>query len=231
MAATTIDEIRRAFCSTPSGRGMYVEQIEVDPLQLIAAEPGSESRYRVPVSANSGGISFGEPVPVVLVYEDSTPAEVAASALTTVRFERWATSPMPVGPAATSSGPRAPTMTPDDAVRTGRITQASFAGWQQRFAADPAGVGEVLASLYPVLADDPEAEVAAVQKNSRAGTGDDLDAEFDAEYAHLFPRTAEQVDRRLRVEAAAWDREIAAQEQLAAQTELTDDEIRRLFGE
>ncbi|WP_051864896.1 phage protease [Streptosporangium roseum] len=89
-AGVTTEDVRRAFYSSDFGRSwdIWIEAIELDPMQIIAIDDATGGRSRVPVVIGDGdgeaAVSFGDPVRVVVRYDDA-PA-VAAAADRTVRY-------------------------------------------------------------------------------------------------------------------------------------------------
>jgi hypothetical protein len=127
--------------------------------------------------------------------------------------------------AGTTSQPGA-RMTPQAAFDSGRITAQSRTDWEQRYTADPAGVGETLASLAPVLS---AAHQAAHPPKTAAEELDEID---DALFGVGHSELSRQRQRaRLDEQALTQFREIERQEQETAnQPDLTDDEFRQMYG-
>jgi hypothetical protein len=116
-ASVSSDDVRRAFYESPVGSDWdaWIEEIQLDPLQIIYIDDDEGSRYRVPVLIDSTGdgpaaVTFGEPVQVVIRYEDST---VAASAgVNRIRFASRSESRPGQPPRATA--PHAPAAEPPE---------------------------------------------------------------------------------------------------------------------
>jgi hypothetical protein len=78
-AAATVEDIRRAYYDTADW-DLWIEEIQLDPLQLIVVNDNDGCRSRVPITINPGAdgsdaVVFGDPVPVVVRYDDvSEPA-------------------------------------------------------------------------------------------------------------------------------------------------------------
>lgn len=93
-ASVSIEDVRRAWYNSPAGQTQtaWIEEIRLDPLELIIVDDATNSRARVPVSFVPGktgdeAFTFAAPVAVTLVYQDlTTPAPAPA--------------PMPVAPPA-----------------------------------------------------------------------------------------------------------------------------------
>ncbi len=88
-AAATVEDIRRAYYDHAS-YDLWIEEIQLAPLQLIVVDDIDGGRLRVPVVVDPEAdgaetITFGEPVPVVIRYDDvATPdGEPGADAATT----------------------------------------------------------------------------------------------------------------------------------------------------
>ncbi|MGI5423068.1 phage protease [Actinomadura luteofluorescens] len=83
-AGVTTDDVRRAFYDSENGKGwdIWICEIQLGPTtQLIVIDDSTGKLQRVPVTISDGdgedAVEFGEPVAVVVRYED---AQVAASA-------------------------------------------------------------------------------------------------------------------------------------------------------
>ena len=90
-ASVTSEDVRRAFYDAEIGSSwwLWIEEIQLAPvLQVIYVDDETGDRYRVEVTVGAGdgadAVTFGEPVQVVIRYEDAT--AVAASARTAVRY-------------------------------------------------------------------------------------------------------------------------------------------------
>lgn len=84
--SVTAEDIRRAYYERPEATYLeWIEEIQLSPeLQVIVHDDESNSRSRVPVTVGDGdgtaAVAFGDPIPVVIRYEDQAAAKVAASA-------------------------------------------------------------------------------------------------------------------------------------------------------
>lgn len=82
-AGVSTEDVRRAFYASPEGAGWssWIEEIQLDPMQLIVMNDDMGTRCRVPVVIGDGdgeeAVTFGEAVKVVIRYDD---AAVTASA-------------------------------------------------------------------------------------------------------------------------------------------------------
>jgi hypothetical protein len=116
-ATVTTEDVRRAFYASPEGQSDYlwIEEMQLDPPQLIVINDASGTRTRVPVTIGDGdgeeAVSFGDPVPVLIQYVDkASPSGVAAStarAGSLVFASRAESRPdtTPQTPAASAGGP------------------------------------------------------------------------------------------------------------------------------
>lgn len=73
-ASVTTEDVRRAYYDT-AGWSLWIEEFSLDPLQLIVVDDETGERSRIPVSVapdgdGAEGVTFGDPVPVVVRYED-----------------------------------------------------------------------------------------------------------------------------------------------------------------
>lgn len=82
-ASVSAEDLRRAFNSQLDAANdmvTWIEEIQVDPLQLIVVNDVDGSRWRVPVTIDGDVPAFADPVQVAIQYEDvGSPAAVAAS--------------------------------------------------------------------------------------------------------------------------------------------------------
>lgn len=82
-AGITTEDVRRAYYEQPSTSfAMWITEMQLDPPMLIVADESTNSIYRVPVTIKGGEISFGDPVQVVVEYQD-VPATKAARQVVT----------------------------------------------------------------------------------------------------------------------------------------------------
>lgn len=94
-ASVTTEDVRRAFYASPLGEGwsMWIEEVQLDPLQLIVMDDDKAIRSRVPVIVGDGdgtaAVTFGDPVPVVIRYDDAV-AATAPPPVVTGRSVRYA---------------------------------------------------------------------------------------------------------------------------------------------
>lgn len=69
----TAEDVRRAYYDDAPW-SVWIEEIQLDPLQLIVIDDDTGGRLRVPVAVSGDGtegVTFGEAVPVVVRYEDA----------------------------------------------------------------------------------------------------------------------------------------------------------------
>jgi hypothetical protein len=90
-ASVSTEDVRRAYYDT-AALSMWIEEVQLEPLQLIVMDDATGTRARVPVTVGTGegtdAVSFGTPVPVIVRYEDA-PAPTATAA---ARYETRAAS-------------------------------------------------------------------------------------------------------------------------------------------
>lgn len=96
-AGVTTEDVRRAYYDT-AGWSIWIEEMHLDPLQLIVIDDDTGQRLRVPVAVagdGTDGVTFGEAVPVVVRYEDANadadpttaePAPAIAASAALLRF-------------------------------------------------------------------------------------------------------------------------------------------------
>ncbi|MFD3748337.1 phage protease [Nocardia sp. NPDC058633] len=117
-AGVTTEDVRRKFYDSAPW-SQWIEEFHLDPLQLIVIDDDSGARQRVPVVVDPAGdgtegVTFGPAVPVVVRYDDATPAAPApegtpaepapAVAASVLRYATRAES-RPGRPAAASTPP------------------------------------------------------------------------------------------------------------------------------
>lgn len=71
-AAVEVEDVRRSYYEQLSGEQMWwwIRAIRLDPQDLIV-DDDEGGLYRVPFEVGSDGVSFGDPVPVEIVYVDA----------------------------------------------------------------------------------------------------------------------------------------------------------------
>jgi hypothetical protein len=88
-ATASVEDVRRAFYDSPAGQSWntWIEEIQLDPLQLIVIDDATGQRTRVPVTVDPSkdgaeAVTFADAVPVIIRYQDTAaePVGVAASA-------------------------------------------------------------------------------------------------------------------------------------------------------
>jgi hypothetical protein len=173
-ASVTTEDVRRAFYASPLGDGwsMWIEEMQLEPLQLIVMDDDKAVRSRIPIVVGDGdgadAVSFGDPVSVVVRYDDVA-ASAAASAPRpgrTVRYASRAESRPPLTPAQRMAEVAAATArqkTSPSAVAAGASSTTEGAG----MSTDPAKLREGL-GLAPDSSD--EELNAALLAASGAGT-------------------------------------------------------------
>lgn len=170
-AGVSTEDVRRAFYASPMGAGWstWIEEMQLDPLQLIVMDDTSGTRSRVPVTIGDGdgeeAVAFGDAVKVVIRYDDA-PAAVAARAAIryATRDESRPASPptpparQPEAPAETGASSRTPSAAQamrriHAATQTPAAGQPAVAAPQEGAGMDPAMLRESL-GLAPDASDD-----------------------------------------------------------------------------
>lgn len=219
VASVSTEDVRRAFYASPLGDGwsMWIEEMQLDPLQLIVMDDDKAIRSRVPVIVGDGdgtdAVSFGDPVPVVVRYEDA--ATVAAAAVSGRRPIRYATrtesrpAPTPAQAAAAMHA-AAQKKTSSTAVAAGADTTATKGAGM-----DPAKLREAL-GLAP---DAPDEDVNAAMQSALTSTATTTTTTPVADTTTTTAPAAESVAAAatprlagtMVIDASAWD---AQQERL-----------------
>lgn len=111
-AGVTTEDVRRAYYDGPgSSWSLWIEEFHLDPMQLIVTDDNSGKRTRVPVTIGDGdgtdAVSFGDPVTVVIRYEDAPTGQAAASAPTVTPALRFASRAQSRPAAASEPAPEA----------------------------------------------------------------------------------------------------------------------------
>jgi hypothetical protein len=114
-ASVSTEDVRRAFYASPLGAGWstWIEEMQLDPLQLIVLDDDSATRSRVPVQIGEGdgveAVSFGAPVAVVVRYDDVATTAAAAPRGRSVRYtSREGATPDVRAQTAPQAAPRRP---------------------------------------------------------------------------------------------------------------------------
>ena len=123
MGVTT-EDVRRAYYDEAPWSA-WIEEMHLDPLQLIVLDDGTGERQRIPISvAGDGveGVTFGDAVPVVVRYEDvggetaepaDDPAVAASAGNQVLRFASRTESRLGVAPQASTTRVAAAAGTPE----------------------------------------------------------------------------------------------------------------------
>lgn len=88
-AAVSAEDVRRAYYAKLDAAGdwdHYLEELQLDPPQLIVVSDRDNTRARIPLTIDGDNVEFGDPVPVRIQYEDVTVA--ASNRLSRVPFTR-----------------------------------------------------------------------------------------------------------------------------------------------
>ena len=170
-ASVTTDDVRRAFYTSPQGSSwdIWIEEVQLDPLQIIYANDADGFNYRIPVVLGDGdgseAVSFGDPVRVVNNWTDAPVNQAAASAAdaNVVRFASRAES----RPGRDPRTPQTPAASADGSVTTQEgssavsFTDEQLTTMRQRLGvADDADEATILAALDEALAEQLEPTTA-----------------------------------------------------------------------
>ncbi|MFY2788459.1 phage protease [Rhodococcus sp. MALMAid1271] len=121
-AGVTTEDVRRAYYDT-AGWSIWIEEMHLDPLQLIVIDDDTGQRLRVPVTVagdGTDGVTFGQAVPVVVRYEDANavadpttaePAPAVAASAALLRFANRTESRPGATPRASTTPVAAPSPT------------------------------------------------------------------------------------------------------------------------
>ncbi|MGN7133391.1 phage protease [Rhodococcoides corynebacterioides] len=178
-AGVTTEDVRRAYYDTSISWSVWIEEMHLDPLQLIVLDDDTGQRLRVPVTVSGDGpdgVTFGEAVPVVVRYEDASsaadpttdgaPPAVAASAAL-LRFANRAESRPGAAPRASATPVVAPS--PAGSTHEGGSTVAlTLTDEQETSLREALGLAEdadvdALITAVEELATNPDPEAQASQ--------------------------------------------------------------------
>lgn len=235
LASATVEDIRRLYYDS-AGWDLWIEEIQLDPLQLIVVNDSDGTRSRIPITVDpaldgTDALSFGDPVPVTVRYDDVAPQDPAAAqtmAASRLRFASRAdsqrtsvgqhegeTMARKIAAAADSgSGDANPGGLSDDQI----VKLRDLLGLTE--AADPAILGAALEALVSKFNADVEEDAAdggadeatEDQAAADAGTADDT-ASTDDEEDPKKKVAASAAPGTVTVDRAQWD---AVQEFMAS---------------
>jgi hypothetical protein len=77
-ASVSVEDISRKYYET-AGYSMWITEMQVDPLQLIAADDATGKYFRIPVTLSGEQFTFGDPQEVAIAYQDVAAAAKAAA--------------------------------------------------------------------------------------------------------------------------------------------------------
>lgn len=77
-ASVSVEDISRKYYET-AGYSMWITEMQVDPLQLIAADDATGKYYRIPVELSGEQFTFGDPQEVAVAYQDVAAVAKAAA--------------------------------------------------------------------------------------------------------------------------------------------------------
>jgi len=167
-ASATTEDVRRAFYEDAPW-AVWIEQIQIEPLQLIVVNDDDGERSRVPIvidSARDGedAVTFGTPIPVVVRYEDvpneddGEPLEQLAAkrVIYASRIESRPTAPAAASVAGSVTTPMEGSSTVAD------LSDATLTTLRQRLGvSDDADEATILAALTEALEERAEPATAA----------------------------------------------------------------------
>lgn len=83
-AGVTTEDVRRKFYDSAPW-SQWIEEFHLEPMQLIVLDDDTGTRQRIPVTVDpagdgTDGVTFGAAVPVIVRYDDATPATDPAAA-------------------------------------------------------------------------------------------------------------------------------------------------------
>jgi hypothetical protein len=223
-ASVTTEDVRRAFYASPLGDGwsMWIEEMQLDPLQLIVMDDDKAVRSRVPVIVGDGdgadGVAFGEPIPVVVRFEDVPATTTAAASVPAVgrsiRFaSRRDSRPAPT-PAQAAAEVHAASVKKTTTAAPAPVAAATTEGAGM----DPAKLREGL-GLAPDASDEDVNAAMQTALTSTTTTGTTTTAGADTTptapvaepVAAGVPAGVQRVAGTMLIDASAWD---AQQERL-----------------
>jgi hypothetical protein len=225
-ASVTTEDVRRAFYGSPLGDGwsMWIEEMQLEPLQLIVMDDDKAVRSRIPIVVGDGdgtdAVSFGDPVPVVVRYDDVAASVAAASAPrpgNTIRYASRTESRPPLTPAqrmAEVAAAAARQKTSPTAVAAGASSTTEGAG----MSTDPAKLREGL-GLAPDSSDEDLKAALLAASGASASTNTPTTAPApttstapeSTPAAEPVAAATQKVAGTMLVDASAWD---ASQERI-----------------
>jgi len=115
--SVSVEDVSRKYYET-AGYSMWISELQLDPMQLIVEDDASGSHFRVPITLSGDSFEFGEPIEVVVTYQDAGKATKASAIGWSSRVDSLAaagvadpsTSTPPTTPIP--STPSSPTSTP-----------------------------------------------------------------------------------------------------------------------
>jgi hypothetical protein len=211
-AGVTTEDVRRAFYASPYGDGWstWIEEMQLDPLQLIVMDDEKAMRSRVPVTVGPGdgadAVTFGDPIPVVVRYDDAPAAAAAAAPVgRSIRFASRAES-RPAPTTAQRMAEVAAAAAKANAAKTSPVT-AGAGTTTEGAGMDPAKLREGL-GLAPDASDE---EVNAAMQAALGATAA-TDAPTDGAATDTAPAASltaaastPRVAGTMWIDASAWD--------------------------
>lgn len=86
-AGVTTEDVRRVFYET-APYSVWIKEFELDPLQLITVDEATGEYSRIPVTLDGEEFTFGDAIPVEIVYEDKPADTSTANAAVTSGHDR-----------------------------------------------------------------------------------------------------------------------------------------------
>jgi hypothetical protein len=220
-ATVTTEDVRRAFYASPMGDGWssWIEEIQLDPLQLIVMDDDKAVRSRIPVIVGDGdgtdAVAFGDPIAVVVRYDDVAAAAAVAPVGRSIRFASRKES----RPAPTTAQQMAEVAA---AAAKAKQTSPVTAGASTKGAGmDPAKLREGLGLALDASDEDVNAAMQAAcrrpppRPHPRSSDGGDA-ARARGRAGRRRQRDPEDVAGTMVIDASAWDAQQEAIKRLEA---------------
>lgn len=165
-AAVTTEDIRRAYYEQHPGYDTWICEMQMNPLQVIVANDADGTYSRVPVEiSGEDSFTFGDPVQVKMVYQDTPAAASTGTANTITYASKEVSRSVPEKPPEPEPEPAkaGPTSTPDKLDAIQQIHQASTTT-KKGAGMDPGKIREALGLSPEASDDDVMAAITASKK-------------------------------------------------------------------